>query len=114
MTRIVGIHEVELKPGVTGEEFAEAVHAFALADQSEGPNGWVISVIKSDRGTQLGGYGILFEIESVETRDRWISDDGITEMHQQFAARHPEYFSAWEHIQSLIVQPNQWNDYLVL
>jgi hypothetical protein len=112
MPRVIGIHEFELKPGVTEAEFEDAVRAFILVDRSEGDTN--ISLIKSDRGTRRGQYGLLFEFESVEERDSWATDDGFTDKFNQFVARHPEWTPAWEHIQSLVVQPNPWSDYLVL
>ena len=114
MARIVSIHQVELKPGVTEAEFTEAVRAMSDADQLEGPNGWVISAAKSDRGTQVGSYAILFEVESVETRNRWVADDGPTELFNQYVERHPEASSAWDHMMSLVVESYPWNDYVIL
>jgi len=112
MPRVIGIHEFELKPGVTEAEFEDAVRAFILVDRSEGDT--ITSLIKSDRGTRRGQYGLLIEFESVEARDSWATDDGFTDKFNQFTARHPEWMPAWEHIQSLVVQPNPWSDYLVL
>ena len=114
MPRIIGIHEFALKPGVTDAEFEDAARAFIRADLSEGTDGFLTSLIKSDRGTRSGRYGILFEFESGEARDSWVTDDGITDKFKQFGARHPEWMPAWEHIQSLVVEPYPWSDYLVL
>ena len=112
MPRIVAIHEFELKPGMAEAEFEDAVRAFILVDRSEGDTN--TSLIKSDRGTRRGQYGLLIEFESVEERDSWFTDDGPTDKANQFFARHPEWAPAWEHIQSLVVQPCPWSDYLVL
>ena len=114
MQRVIGIHEFELKPGVTEAEFEDAVRAFILVDQSEGVDDGLASLIKSDRGTRRGQYGLLIEFESVEARDSWFTDDGATDKTNQFMARHPEWMPAWEHIQSLAVEPHPWSDYLVL
>ena len=114
MARIVSIHQVELKPGVTEAEFAHAVRAMSDVDQLEGPNGFVISAAKSDRGTQVASYAILFEVESVETRDRWVTDDGPTELFNQYTERHPEFSPTWDHLMSLVVEAYPWNDYVIL
>lgn len=114
MARIICIHQVELKPGVTEAEFIEAVHSLSDADQLEGPNGWVVSAAKSDRGTQVGGYAILFEVESVETRNLWMADDGPTERFNHYEERHPEHASAYDHLMSLVIDPYPWNDYVIL
>ena len=112
MQRVIGIHEFELKPGVTEAEFEDAVRAFILVDRSEGDT--YTSLIKSDRGTRRGQYGLLIEFESVEARDSWFTDDGPTDFFNQFIARHPEWTTTWEHIQSLAIEPHPWSDYLVL
>jgi hypothetical protein len=114
MARLIGIHQVELKPGVTEEEFIEAVNAFYRIDQVEGPNGWFVAPLKSNRGTEVGSYAILFEVESVEVRDRWMADDGPTELANQFAERHPEFWPAWDHVMSLVVESYPWNDYVIV
>ena len=114
MPRVIGIHEFELKPGVTEAEFEDAVRAFILVDQSEGVDDGLASLIKSDRGTRRGQYGLLFEFESVAARDSWVTDDGFTDKFNQFVARHPEWMPAWEHIQSLAVEPIPGSDYQVL
>jgi hypothetical protein len=111
MTRIIGIHEVELKEGVTEEAFEQAVRAYSAQTF---PPGWRSALIKSDRGTGKGKYGLLLEIESVAARDRFLPDDGPTEEFNQFLALHPEWMPAWDHIQSLVVQPYHWNDFQVL
>ena len=74
MPRVIGLHEFELKPGVTEAAFEDAVRAFILVDQSEGVDDGLASLIKSDRGTRRGQYGLLIEFESVETRDSWFTD----------------------------------------
>jgi hypothetical protein len=112
MPRVIGIHEFELKPGVTEAELEDAVRAFIRVDRSEGDTN--TALIKSDRGTRRGQYGLLIEFESVEARDSWFTDAGPTDKANQFFARHPEWMPAWEHIQSLVVQPCPWSDYLVL
>ncbi|MDZ4718007.1 MAG: hypothetical protein SH847_06010 [Roseiflexaceae bacterium] len=111
MTRIIGIHEYELKPGVTESEFEQAMKI--LLDLPIYP-GWRVSLIKSDRGTRSGKYGLLFEIESVEARARIVTDDGETEESKQFDASHPETALAYANVLSLVVDPYPWSDYQVL
>jgi hypothetical protein len=111
MTRIVGIHEFEPKPGVTEAELEQA--AKKLIETPNHP-GWKVSLIKSDRGTDVGRYGLLMEIDSIEARNRIFDGNGETEESTQFAADHPEMDVARDHLTSLIVQPVRWNDFLVL
>ena len=111
MTRMVCIHEFEPKPGVNQADLEQAVRAFVAQPLL---SGWRSALLKSDRGTRSGGVGLLFEVESIEARNRLNPGDGFSEEFDQFLASHPEWMPAWEHLQSLIVQPNPWNDYLVL
>ena len=110
MTRIVGVHEYDPKPGVTEAELEQAIRAFVAQPQIGGS----ASLIKSDRGTRRGKVGLLFEFESVEARDRLVTDDGFTEVLNAFIASHPQWMRAWEHMLSLTVQPTTWSDYQVL
>ena len=110
MARIVGIHQVELKPGVTAEAFEEAARTMAATPTYPGFRG---SLVKSDRGTGVGRYGLLIEIESVEARNRFMGDNGPTKEGTQFDADHPAFIAAWGQLMSLVVQPYPWNDYVV-
>ena len=110
MTRIVGIHEFEPKSGVTEAELEQAIRALLATPVYPGFRG---SLIRSDRGTDVGRHGVLFEIGSIEARNRFIDDNGETEECKQFDADHPEIGAAWNHLMSLIVQPWHWNDFLV-
>jgi len=69
MAKVFGIHEIELQPGVTAEEFEQ----FMTDTISQWPQleGYAISVAKGDRGTHAGKYIMVFEIESIEARDRY-------------------------------------------
>lgn len=111
MTRMIGIHEFDLRPGVTDAELEQAIRALATQPC---PSGWRASLLKSDRGTRRGKYGLLFEVESVEARDRIVTDAGFSDVFNQFLAANPGWLPAWEHMLSLVVEPNPWNDYLVL
>lgn len=111
MKRVICIHDLDPQPGVTDAELEQAVRA--LVAQPEFP-GWRLALLKSDRGTRNGRFGLLFEVESVEARNRANPGDGFTEEFNQFLARNPTWMPAWDHLQSLIVETNPWNDYLVL
>ena len=68
MAKVIGIHRLELKPGVPGEQ----VQALAtqITREMQIP-GVTITLGQGDRGERAGQYVMLIEIDSVETRDRY-------------------------------------------
>ncbi|HMO58569.1 MAG TPA: hypothetical protein PKA05_16200 [Roseiflexaceae bacterium] len=110
MTRIIGVHECELKPGVSAAEFEAAMDTMMKVPLYPG---WKICLLKSDRGGRAGKYGLLFEIESTEARDSVVTDAGFTKESEAFDAEHPELVAAWQHVTSLMDQ-TVWTDYLVI
>ncbi len=69
MAKVFGIHEVELRPGVTAEQFEQ----FIADTASQWPQfeGFTTYVAKGDRGAHVGKYIFVFEIESTKARDRY-------------------------------------------
>jgi hypothetical protein len=96
---------------VTEEAFEQVVRAMIAAPQFPG---WRVSLLKSDRGTQYGKYGVLFEIESVEARDGIITEAGLTEESRRFDAEVTSLVRAWERLRLLVVEPHTWSDYQVI
>ena len=68
MAKLFGVVPLELQPGVTGEDFVK----FWLAEYAPlGQRlGWESHVLKADRGERAGQYAVIWEIPSVEARDR--------------------------------------------
>ena len=69
MAKVFGIQEIELRPGVKGEEF-ERYFREEIGTIAPVFPGWKMFLAKSDRGARNGKYAIVFEIESVEARNR--------------------------------------------
>jgi hypothetical protein len=83
MGKVYGIHEIELHLGVSEEAFANFLNqeynqAFAWL-------GWKMALLKGDRGERAGKYAILFEIESLETRNRFDGSQGNEEWNHWYA-----------------------------
>ena len=74
MAKVFGFHQIELRPGVTPEQFEQFVRD-EVASAAVQPV-WTIHVLKGDRGMQDGKFAVLIEIESVETRDRLFPEPG--------------------------------------
>ena len=81
MAKVFGVTPLELRPGVSGEDFVrfwiEEYAQFGLRV------GWTSHVLKADRGERAGKYAVIWEIPSVESRDRvsptpdQVSEEGL-------------------------------------
>jgi hypothetical protein len=95
MAKVFGIHMVALKPRVKAEDFEKFV------TEEVYPLPWFEGIesylLKGDRGDREGKYLWVFEIESVETRDRYFPSPGkASEEAQQFFATHAAVFEKWD------------------
>ena len=118
MTKVFGMHEIELNPGVNEEDFEN----FFLKEMATGPifPGWRIHLLKGDRGVREGKYGVLFEIESAEARDRFApGPNQSNEETDRFLEEHKEtldpLFQKWATFSSTDFGANlNYTDYLIL
>jgi hypothetical protein len=108
MAKVFGIHEIELHPGVTAQDF-ERFMSEALPKLPHFA-GWTTYVAKGDRGTHTGKYIMLQEIESVEARDRYYpAPDTPSEEAQRAMEAVAGVFEKWGSIAS-----STFTDYVVL
>ena len=93
MGKVYGLHRLELRPGVDAEEFER----FARQSLQQGlpVPGWRVSLLKGDRGEQVGAYLFLFEIDSLEARDRVVGPDGPTDEGQQWIGQVGPLLEQW-------------------
>src|SRR5687768_7740599 len=118
MTRVYGLHEIELNPGVNEEDFEK----FFLNEVAKTPfyPGWSARLLKGDRGARNGKYLMLVDIESVEARDRFSpSPNAGSEEADQFDQEHKDevapIFEKWATFSpTQIGQNSNYTDYLVL
>ena len=117
MTKVFGMHDIELKPGVNEEEFEN----FFFKEMATGPlfPGWRVHLLKGDRGERDGKYGVLFEIESAEARDRFApAPNQSSEESDRFFEEHKELdhlLQKWATFSSTDFGANpNFTDYLVL
>ena len=66
MGKVYGLHALQLRPGVTGDDFER----FVANNIQQWPRipGWRIAILKGDRGDQVGQYLALVELDSIEAR----------------------------------------------
>ena len=113
MPRVFALHEVELPPGVTPDEY-EKLFGKELASLPEF-QGWKTHLLKGDRGERAGKFLILFDVESVEARDRYYPrPEEESEEVRQFAEQHPEATAVWEKYGAFLSKPHSWTDYVVI
>lgn len=95
MTTVYGLHEIELRPEVDPEEY-EAWFAEEVAGQPVLP-GWKAYLLRGERGRRTGKYLMVFEMDSIEDRDRFVSEEGEQSGElQRYLAEHPEIVSVWK------------------
>ena len=116
MTRVFGMHETELNSGIREEDFEN----YVLNELATAPTfpGWKLRLLKGDKGIREGKYLVLFEIESVETRD-WFAPapNQSNEETDRFLEEHKEIldpiFQKWDMFSSTDFAAT-FTDYLVL
>jgi hypothetical protein len=74
MAKVFGVTPLELHPGVSGKDFEKFwMEEYAPLGLRLG---WISHVLKADRGERTGKYAVIWEIASVEERDRYVSASG--------------------------------------
>ena len=113
MARVLGVHEIELKLGADPEEFERAAAEVASSAQ---PEGWRTLVLKGERGPRSGNYLMIFEIDSLEARNRLYPEEGhpYQEEDERFDQENHESAAAWERLSAMIVNLDIATDYVVI
>jgi hypothetical protein len=114
MSKILALHEIELRPGVSAEAF-ETFFAQEIGSEPIYP-GWWAKLLKADRGERAGKYLVMFEIESTAVRDRYFPAPGEqSEEAQHFTQQHPEITAMFERWNTLTSPPGEiYTDYVVV
>jgi hypothetical protein len=109
MSKVFGVREIELQPEVDPEEY-ERFFAEEIASLPEIP-GWKTHLLRGDRGARAGKFLILFEIESLEARDRFFpGPNQESEEWRRYLEQHPEVAAAWD--KSGMSEADIWTDYV--
>ena len=113
MPKVFGLHEIELPSGVTAEEYEQ--HFGKELASIPTYDGWKIHLLRGDRGERAEKFLLLFEIESVEARDRYypIPGEGSEEA-RRFWEQHPEAAAVLERYAGFLSEPHSATDYLVV
>jgi hypothetical protein len=104
MAKLFGIHRLELKPGVSTQDFERFLRE---EWRSWDIPGLRLYVAKADRHEHLGSYALVFEFEQAEVRDRYwprpgpeMSEEGQRVFDRALAA--PGQRQAWERWGTLV------------
>ena len=113
MPKVFGLHEVVLPAGVTPEEY-EQLFGEEVASSVSLP-GWKTYLLKGDRGEGAGKLLLLFEVDSVDARDRYFPrSEEMSEEFRQFEEQHPNASPVWEKLTGFLTGPHSWTDYIVV
>jgi len=113
MGRVLGLHEVELRPDVDPSEF-ERVFADEIATSAT-PPGFRARLLKGERGDRTGKFLVLMEMDDVETFHQYFPEpDVVSEQLGQFMQQHPDTAAAWDKMSSFTVEPDTVTDYVVV
>jgi hypothetical protein len=95
MSKVYGIHEIVLHPGVDEASFEQfCKESFYEAE------GWKYTLLKGDRGQRAGKYAVLIEVESVETRDLSapkanVQSDEVKRFNEEHKAEQEIWYKKW-------------------
>ncbi len=118
MAKLFGIHELELRPGISPEAFEQ----FVVDELSHllTREGQVTYVLKGERGERAGKYAFVFEYESVEQRNRDSPgpNQDSEELVEWLQAHYAEVGALFERL-STFVEPDwdighHYTDYVVI
>jgi hypothetical protein len=118
MGKVYGIHDIELHPGVDEESFVRFFNQEYVKDF--GIPGWKTMLLKGDRGQRAGKYAVMYEIESLGERDRFMPGPNVeSEESKRWDAEHKElvdYFTKkWASFSPTDLGAHlEFTDYLVL
>jgi hypothetical protein len=117
MAKVFGVHEIELRPGVTAEEFERFLAQEYAPAEAPPPAGLKVYHLKGDRGERAGKYLVLIEIDSVETRDHYFPAPGeLSAAAQQYFDQRSESQQALDAKMDTLVTPvgEIYTDYVVI
>src|SRR5687767_6066063 len=114
MAKVFGIHQLELKPDADTAEFERIVsdEFNALPKQA----GWERSIVKGERGNNVGQYLLILEAESLETRNRDVPSDqqATSEFRKWYDTVSPTFDKLNSYLTTPIFRGGAFTDYVVV
>ena len=112
MAKLYGLHEIELRPGVSPEEFEKVAAETNFADLE----GWTTHLLKGERGERNGKYLVLVEIESIAARDRYAptADGPYSAEAEEISRRNAALWEPWRKLATMPGEGTVYTDYVML
>lgn len=93
MSKIFGIREIELRPGVDPNEYERFCREEVLPHLTM--EGWKVHLVRGDRGSRAGRFAWLFEMESPDARARYFPErDQPSDEMTSWMQQHPDSAAA--------------------
>jgi len=104
MPRVIGVHQLELKPGVQAED----LERFFREEMAAGPglSGTATCLMIGDKGKRNGKYLLLFEFDGPNDRARLF----VPEAEASEALK--RVWGQWEKLMTFV--SSEWSDYVEL
>lgn len=110
MARVVGVHEIELRPGTDPAEFERVAAEVVSLPMFEG---WTTRLLKGERGVRAGNYLLVFDIGDPEARDRYFPAEGQgSDEIGRFDEQNRQAAAAWERLHALRTDSDIATDYI--
>ena len=110
---LIGTHvmTVNLKPGVTMEQFIEFFKNKALPEWNKVEPDWKMYIVKSIRGDLKNSFGMIHVVKSEKIRDKYNNDDGSsTELGKSVSEK---LKPVWDELEKLGTFTTTYTDWVV-
>ncbi|HDS4948368.1 TPA: hypothetical protein QHX34_002699 [Klebsiella aerogenes] len=114
VARVIGIHNLALRPNVGAEQFESFIEAnhHRIEDYPD----WKFRLLKGERGNRMDQYVVLMEIASLEALDVFYPEPDIaTDEAARFAKAHrdtKQMYEEWKTLASFSGSPQIYTDYI--
>lgn len=116
VARVVGIHNLALRSGVSAQAFEDFITG--NIQRIEDYPGWKFHMLKGQGGNRLDQYAVMLEIESLESLNSFHPDlDVSTEKALTFVREHQEserMYEEWRQLASFSGAPQVYTDYITI
>ncbi|QXI25643.1 hypothetical protein [Pseudomonas vanderleydeniana] len=116
VARVVGIHNLALRSGVSAQMFEDFITG--NIQRIEDYPGWKFHMLKGQGGNRLDQYAVMLEIESLESLNAFHPDlDVSTEKALTFVREHQEserMYEEWRQLASFSGAPQVYTDYITI
>ncbi|NVZ64334.1 hypothetical protein HX867_19720 [Pseudomonas gingeri] len=116
VARVVGIHNLALRSGVSAQTFEDFITR--NIHRVEDYPGWKFHMLKGQGGNRLDQYAVMLEIESLESLNSFHPElDVSTDKALTFVREHPEserMYEEWRQLASFSGAPQVYTDYITI